>query len=117
MTPVPPSWPTHGWQTTASAPRPRYLGIARWVWFAAWLPMLPTLLFALVAPSFIAPILGVPLPILCLPLMSLVDLSVGRVSRSDATPAAAVVVTTVSGSLFAFFGPLVVSWWQVANGG
>ena len=113
MTPLPPPSPAYGWQRPTPAPRPRLLGVVRWVWLLAWLPLLPTALMALTVPAFELPMFEVPVPILCLALLSLANLGVGRASRSDTAPAVAVGLTTMVGVVFGLFGPAAISLWQV----
>jgi hypothetical protein len=117
VTPSAPSSPAYGWQPPAPVPHAKFLGIARWIWLLAWLPLLPTALFALWLPAFVAPVLDTPLPLLCLLLLPLVNLGAGRASSGDTAPAVAVLLTTVAGYLFAQFGPLVVSLWRSASSG
>jgi hypothetical protein len=114
------SWKEHAPVTQptrapAAPSRGEFLGIARWVWLAAWLPLLPTAAMSLLAPHFEAPLFETPPAIACLVLLPFLNLGAGRLANgSDASPAVAVALTTAAGSLLSFFGPALISLSRVA---
>ena len=100
----PVDWPT------PIAPRApvRYLGVDRRVWLVAWLPLVPTAVFALWVPKFVAPMFDAVVPLVVLVALCLLNLGVARVSRNDTLTGLVIATTTLAGAAIAMFGSAVV---------
>jgi len=107
--PAPSSFEPTGWLTPPAPRAPvRYLDVDRRVWLVAWLPLVPTALFTLAIPRFVAPMFDAVVPILILIALCLLNLGVARVSRNDTLTGLVIATTTLAGATIAMFGSAVV---------